>query len=375
MMSQAFISEQPALFSFAQVTPVGRSAIATLLVIGIPAVEAIEKYFHPLGGKPFSDYPICRIVFGKWMHADGTYEELVVARISESQIEVNCHGGFAAIEAVTSTLLQSGGELLDWQELASLEIGNELPYWKKVEQLLPRTVTTLATKLAMQHANGEVEEVIEEAIQRQQQGEIEQATKILEPYCNTSQFGRHLIEPWSVVIAGRPNAGKSSLINQLVGYKRAIVNPQAGTTRDLLRAPTVVEGWPVEFVDTAGLREGEDVVEIAGMELAKNQLATADLVLWVHDLTTPWDSDTQQALVDYPILLVGNKLDLSESAITSSRWPHLKVSAETGDGVPQVLSAVLETLLPGILHAPLKVLFCEEMDKRIQNIIAGMSLS
>ena len=63
-MSQAFISEQPARFSFAQVTPVGRSAIATLLVIGIPAVEVIEKYFHPLGGKPFSDYPICRIVFG-----------------------------------------------------------------------------------------------------------------------------------------------------------------------------------------------------------------------------------------------------------------------------------------------------------------------
>lgn len=97
--------------------------------------------------------------------------------------------------------------------------------------------------------------------------------------------------------------------------------------------------------------------------------------MWVHDLTTPWDSDTQQALVDYPILVVGNKLDLSESATTSPRWPHLKVSAETGDGVQQVLSAVLETLLPGILHGPLKVLFCEEMDKRIQNIIAEMALS
>ena len=374
-MSQDFITEQTARFSFAQVTPVGRSAIATLLVSGNPAVEVIEKYFHPLGGQPFSDYPICRIVFGKWMHADGTYEELVVARISESDIEINCHGGFAAIEAVTSTLLQSGGELLSWQELTCLQIGNELPYWKKVEQLLPRTVTSLATRLAMQHANGEVEEVIEKAIERQQQGEIEQAKEILEPYCHTSRFGQHLIEPWSVVIAGRPNAGKSSLSNQLVGYKRAIVNQQAGTTRDLLRAPAVIEGWPVEFIDTAGLREGDDAVEIAGMELARDQLATADLVLWVHDMTTPWDSDTQRALMDYPTLIVGNKSDLSESATTSSKWPHLKVSAATGDGVQRVLSSALETLLSGISQCPLKVLFCEEMDKRIQSIIAEMVLS
>ena len=374
-MSQAFITEQTARFSFAQITPVGRSAIATLLVSGNPAVEVIGKYFHPLGGKPFSDYPICRIVFGKWMHADGTYEELVIARISESDIEINCHGGFAAIEAVTSTLLESGGELLPWQELTCVQIGNELPYWKKVEQLLPRTVTSLGTRLAMQHANGEVEGVIEEAIERQQQGEVEQAKDILEPYCQTSRFGQHLIEPWSVVIAGRPNAGKSSLINQLVGYKRAIVNQKAGTTRDLLRAPAVIEGWPVEFVDTAGLRAGDDAVEIAGMELARNQLATADLVLWVHDLTTPWDSDTQRALMAYPTLIVGNKLDLSESATTSSKWPHLKVSAATGDGVQWVLSSVLETLLSGISQSPLKVLFCEEMDKRIQSIIAEMVLS
>ncbi|MEC9095906.1 MAG: GTPase [Planctomycetota bacterium] len=357
-----------AKFFFAQVTPVGRSAIATLLVEGSVAIEVIEQYFHPLGGQPLSNYPLQRIVFGKWIHSDGTCEELVVARLSESQTEIHCHGGLAAIEAVKSGLIQGGGALLAWHELEQL--GGELPYCKRVEQLLPKTATSLATKLVMQPANGEVEKVIEDAARLQEQGEAAKAKQILSGYRHTSQLGRHLIEPWSVVIAGRPNAGKSSLLNQLVGYERAIVSQQIGTTRDLLRAATVIHGWPIEFIDTAGLHDGGDAIEIAGIELAKNQLATADLVLWVHDLSTPWESQTQQALADYPVIVVGNKSDLSEALEVG---PDLRVSAKTGAGVKQVCSAVLDTLVPGFESGGFKVLFCEEMDRRIQQLIKEIS--
>ncbi|MBA60816.1 MAG: hypothetical protein CMJ76_00455 [Planctomycetaceae bacterium] len=358
-------------FAFAQVTPAGRSAIATLLITGEAAVEVIDQYFRPLGRKPFSSYPVQRIVFGQWIHGDGTYEEIVVARISELEIEVHCHGGFAAVEALTSALSQGGGELLSWQNLDCERSGGDLPYWKQVEQLLPKTKTSLATKLVMQHSNGEVEKVIQEAVKLHERGESAKAKALLVPYGHTSHLGRHLIEPWSIVIAGRPNAGKSSLLNQLVGYDRAIINQQPGTTRDLLRAITVTQGWQIEFVDTAGLREGDDAIEITGIKLAKNQLAESDLVLWVHDLSTPWESEIQQALTDYTVLVVGNKSDLPEAP---AAWPGLKVSAVTGDGIKQIWAAVLEKLVPDFESSQFKVLFSEKMDQQIQNLIAEISI-
>jgi len=361
-----------ALFHFAQVTPVGRSAIASLVVNGVPALSVVDQFFQPLGRTPFSAYPIRRIVFGKWRHSDGTYEELVIARTTESEIEIHCHGGVSAIEAVANTLRQHGGQLMSWQELEQLRFEGELPYWKKAEQLLPHTTTMLATKIAMQHAGGEIEQLLEKAEQLQQQSEFSQAKNLLTAYCQTSRYGKHLIEPWTVVIAGRPNAGKSSLINQLVGYERAIVNQQAGTTRDLLRAPTVIEGWPVEFIDTAGLRDGDDAIEIAGIELAKSQLAQADLVLWVHDLSTPWEEEIQQELDEFPVLFIGNKSDLVTNSQFTSAWNHTRVSAQSGAGIDQLLLAIIATLVPNFDTDDLKVLFCNEMDQRIRDWVSTL---
>ncbi len=363
---------EPAKFCFARVTPVGRSAIATLVVNGAQAISAIEKYFQPLGGRTFSDYPINRIVFGKWRHADGTHEELVAARVSEEQFEVHCHGGLTAIEALATALTREGGQHLSWQEMDLQACGDKPPYWKTVEQMLPACTTTLATQYVMQHANGEVENVIAQAEALQEAGEVEQAVALLTPYLNTSRCGKHLIEPWTVVIAGRPNAGKSCLMNQLVGYQRAIVHQQAGTTRDLLRALTVLDGWPIEFVDTAGIRAGEDAIEVAGIQLATSQLEAADLVLWVHDLTTPIETDFEDLLRDHDVLIVGNKSDLVTSA--QSEFP-LQVSAETGDQIEELQATILERLVPGRGNPDFKVLFCEAMDRRIQLLVEQLTAS
>ena len=96
-------------------------------------------------------------------------------------------------------------------------------------------------------------------------------------------MGRHLIEPWKVAIAGKPNAGKSTLMNSLAGFDRSVVSPVPGTTRDAVGVSLAFDGWPVSLIDTAGLRESADILEEEGVRRAKEALATSDLCLWIVD--------------------------------------------------------------------------------------------
>jgi tRNA modification GTPase len=104
-------------------------------------------------------------------------------------------------------------------------------------------------------------------------------TAQLDALLRWSEFGRHLTQPWQVVLTGVPNVGKSSLINRLLGYSRSIVYAEPGTTRDVVTAATAFDGWPVELSDTAGLRDAAGEIEAAGVERARRHLATADLAI------------------------------------------------------------------------------------------------
>ena len=118
-------------------------------------------------------------------------------------------------------------------------------------------------------------------------GDLDAAEVMLGRWDALRPAARHLVEPFIVAILGEPNAGKSSLLNRLIGFERAVVSPLPGTTRDLVTADTAIEGWPVRLIDTAGLREGGEDLETEGMELAREQARSADLVLWLHDRTRP----------------------------------------------------------------------------------------
>ena len=104
-------------------------------------------------------------------------------------------------------------------------------------------------------------------------------------------LGLHLTTPWRVVLAGAPNVGKSSLMNAIAGYQRAIVSPTPGTTRDVVTVTTAIDGWPVQLADTAGLRETQDELESAGVALADAAIGEADLVIVVSDASADSDVD------------------------------------------------------------------------------------
>jgi len=185
------------------------------------------------------------------------------------------------------------------------------------------------------------------------------AAERLQKLLASAELGEHLTRPWQVVLAGFPNVGKSSLINALVGYQRAIVFDQPGTTRDVVSATTAAHGWPLRLSDTAGLHASTDELESAGVALAHHQLQEADLVLWVVDasqLQPGWEESVQetarqQALkvstsLDWArVLLVVNKIDLSPGAVLSSS-DAVATCAITNEGIADLLERLADRLVP-----------------------------
>ena len=137
-----------------------------------------------------------------------------------------------------------------------------------------------------------------------------------------SNFGLRLINPWQIVLVGKTNAGKSSLLNALLGYQRSLVDHAAGTTRDVLTAVTAVDGWPVELADTAGSRAAASALESEGISRAAQRVASADLVLVVSDVSTAWseEDDRWVRIAPHAPIIVHNKCDLV--AVGAARSSH-----------------------------------------------------
>ncbi len=192
------------------------------------------------------------------------------------------------------------------------------------------------------------------------QGQLERLQTQLEIVLRRTQQGALLREGIKVVIAGQPNAGKSSLLNALAGAELAIVTPIAGTTRDVVQQTIQIEGVPIHVIDTAGLREGEgiDEVEQIGIQRAWAQISGADAVLFLHDLTRSHDPVYVQAdlqiqgslIAQLPsavnLLNVWNKCDLASATETTPRKEdasnHIQLSAKTGLGIDQLRAKLLQ---------------------------------
>jgi len=169
---------------------------------------------------------------------------------------------------------------------------------------------------------------------------INAAIDLCEQITAKAQQGALLREGMTVVIAGRPNAGKSSLLNRLAGYEAAIVTDIPGTTRDVLRERIHIDGMPLHIADTAGLREDADVVEAEGIRRAHKEMTRADRILYVIDATRALDDEIMHAELaalpqDIPVSVILNKIDLAQKAsrYEQSRPPRLHVSATTGEGI------------------------------------------
>jgi tRNA modification GTPase len=342
-----------------ELTPVGRAAIAVVLVTGPLATRIVSECFAPNRRQKLSDIPFEKIVLGHWNAAGG--EELVVCRRSAERIEIHCHGGVAAVGAVVESLVARGCRHVSWQDWLRSEGGSSIETATQIALADAPTARTAAILLDQFH--GALTTVIRQVVDAAIDGNWSLAAHVIDAVLSHRQVGAHLTTPWRVALAGRTNVGKSSLINALAGFERAIVSHQPGTTRDVVTSATAIDGWPVQLADTAGLRSTEDELESAGVRLAVETLQHADLVLAVEDATvsdtpTAWEQDDLSQMMiqlqgTWPVIRVRNKIDLISSADRAKKKQHdnqrgdlVATSAVTGEGIADLVVAIGGALVP-----------------------------
>lgn len=323
-------------------TPPGRGAIATVLVEGPGALAAVAVHFRPASGRPLEECAENRPIFGHFGPAPG--EEVVVCRRSAESVEIHGHGGHAAVARLVELLTQSGCQPGDWHAWVRQQTEDRFAAEARIALADARTERT--ARILLDQFHGALRRALEEIQRLLDAGQRDSARQAVEALLARATLGRHLVEPWRVVLAGPPNAGKSSLINALVGYERALVHAVPGTTRDVVTATTAIDGWPVELSDTAGLRETVQPVERAGIALAHETVAAADLVILVFDGHQPWSAEDAALLSSQPeALVIHNKADLPPDA-SPTRPAGLWTSAVQGTGVPELLQAIAARLVP-----------------------------
>ncbi|MDB5338957.1 MAG: small GTP-binding protein [Planctomycetaceae bacterium] len=298
--------------------------------------------FRAANRKSLRDQSSGRIVFGYW--GTDPSEEVVICRPSDQEFEIHCHGGLAAARRIMGDLAALQLSPLDWDIQSRQAAGNLTTDC----QLALTKATTLQTASILLDQEAAWREFTESSVLAAIAGQWRELSAEIKHALSWQDLGKHLWEPFRVVLTGRPNVGKSALLNALVGYQRSVVFDQPGTTRDVVTVETAFEGWPVRLIDTAGLRDNALGLEAAGIELAYAQLADADLVLQVIDATELQDSRDVTAADGTKSIVVINKFDLVPANSQSDR-PHsgaISVSAKTGFGIELLIAEIAAKLVP-----------------------------
>jgi tRNA modification GTPase len=332
----------PATVRVALLTPPGRGALAVVGVAGSGALAAVERLFVPRGIAPLAERVDGAVVFGRWGEAERG-EEVVVVRHSAERLEVHCHGGVAASAAVIESLVAGGAVREPWTEW--LATTGESAIHVEAREALARAGGPKAARILCRQLAGALDAEFARIAAIEAARNVAAVTAARERLRRAARVGLRLARPWRVVVAGEVNAGKSTLVNALAGHARSIVSAEPGTTRDVLETRVALDGWEINLVDTAGLRdEPAGPTEAAGIERARAAAATADLVLLCRTGFSLSEKSDRLKPVLRDALLVLTKCDLAPADIGPPDAIH--TSALTGFGLDELAAAIVRRLVP-----------------------------
>ncbi len=369
-------------------TPLGEGGLAVIRISGPDAVGVAERIFVPAGKRTVRPGAAAThtVHYGHIVRDGRRIDEVLLTVLRaprtftrEDTVEISCHGGVLVTRLVLEAVLAAGAraagpgeftlraflngriDLAQAEAVADLiHARTELALDAANEQLagtLSHRIQTLRDDLMRTSAHIEAhidfpDEDISPDTHGTLLGRLDRGDVLIAELLRTAKEGQVLRRGIRAAIIGRPNAGKSSLLNQLLGHDRAIVSPVAGTTRDTVEETADVRGIPVIFIDTAGLRETDDHVEAEGVRRSRAALGKAELVLHVLDASGPLTEDDRSLLAEAsgrPRVLVLNKADLPTALRLPDGLAGVATSCSSGDGIEAVKDAIERAVWSGRL--------------------------
>jgi tRNA modification GTPase len=387
-------------------TPLGEGGLAVIRLSGAQALAVAEKSFQPVGKNSLKPTLATShtIHYGKIVRRGQDVDEVLLSVMRaprtftrEDVVEITCHGGLLPAKLVLDTVLENGARPAEPGEFTRRAFLNgrlDLAQAEAVADLI-HSRTELALRAANEQLAGKLsqrinqlrddmvktlahieayidfpEEDIAEETRAQLLDRLERGVAFMDELLRTANEGQILRRGIRAAIIGRPNAGKSSLLNQLLGHDRAIVSPIPGTTRDTIEETANIRGLPVVFIDTAGLREGRDEIEVEGIRRSRATLEMAELVLHVFDVSEPLTRADENYLAEFAgkkRILVLNKCDLPKRLVIDPVWssafrrhstpeppeggtpntPVVDMCCVSGQGIEALKDAIKETVWSG----------------------------
>lgn len=366
-------------------TPLGRGGLGIVRISGTDSRAISERI---LKFRPAPHWRTWQTQMAELVDAhESVVDEVLVtwfegprSYTAEDVVEISCHGSPLILRMCVERAVAAGARVAEPGEFtlrAYLNGRIDLPQAEAVKELIDAT-TLYQARVAAQQMEGSIsrrirpiKEQLLELISLLEAGidfaedDVSVATpdevlrrltpveKAISQLIASFHAGRLVFEGFTLAVVGRPNVGKSSLFNRLLEQDRAIVTEIPGTTRDVISETLTLSGIPVRLVDTAGIREGQDIVEKLGIERSFQAVADADLTLLVFDVSQESTSEDQsliRRLADRQPVLIGNKVDLATDRVADEKV--VLVSAMTGEGISELRGEILRRLAPDGLASP-----------------------
>lgn len=372
-------------------TALSPSGIGIIRISGEEAFEVANRIFKAKSGKSILEMASHTVHYGHIYDGDEIIDEVMVLLMKapnsftmEDTVEIDCHGGVYVMNRILQTVLKNGARLSEPGEFTKRAFLNGRIDLTKAEAIMDliQSKNEAARKNSMTHLKGDLyrkikalrEDIIYEiafiesalddpehisldGFHERLSGKSVNIIKEIEKLLNSADNGRLIKEGINTVIVGKPNAGKSSFLNLLLGEDRAIVTDIAGTTRDTLEESVYLDGMTLNLIDTAGIRDTEDVVEKIGVNKAKEALEKADLMVYIIDSSVSLDKNDREIIdlldMSKTIILL-NKSDLDVvvneediKKITGEVPNFLTISAKEKEGLDAFTSLIKEKFFSG----------------------------
>lgn len=387
-------------------TAPGEGGIGIIRISGPKSLEVAEEIFFSMSGKKISEYPARTLIFGNIKDGDKKIDEVLVAYMkgpnsytAEDVIEINCHGGFISVKRILELVLSKDVRLAEAGEFTKRAFLNGRIDLSQAEAVIDviNAKTDKAHEVAENQLDGSLSNRIREFREKVTEllAQVEVAidypeediefiaytileektrelNKDIKKLYETSESGKIFREGLKTVIVGKPNVGKSSLLNSILGENRAIVTDIPGTTRDVIEEFVNIKGIPLKIVDTAGIRETDDVVEKIGVEKSKASFDTADLIIMVVDSSSELSEEDREILEKVQgkeTILLLNKTDLPQVIDEEEVKKYvneeniIKISALHNEGIEDVHDRIEAMVYKGDIKSSSNVIITNSRHK------------